>query len=264
MLDVHPPHHAAATWRDFFIHIATIVIGLLIAVGLEQTVEHFHHRHQVEATREALRLEADKDRDQVARWVIEMRREHAALDNNLLVLMYLKRHPGTPQSQLPGVLTWHYSTDALGTSAWSTARQSTVLAQFPDAEVSTYSRFYYHIDAINRASDAIWEAVNNARLYSFQDGDPTNMSPAQIDRTIDLTRQTLKSLLLFGVSLDSLHDEFRDFAPSLTKAELGALAHDTDRSSDPALTQPIAQTIERIDAAGKMNDYFPQAAPPKK
>lgn len=40
MLDVHPAHHAASTWRDFFIHIVTIVIGLLIAIGLEQTVEH--------------------------------------------------------------------------------------------------------------------------------------------------------------------------------------------------------------------------------
>src|ERR1017187_10104742 len=36
MLDIHPAHHAASTWRDFFIHIATIVLGLLIAIGLEQ------------------------------------------------------------------------------------------------------------------------------------------------------------------------------------------------------------------------------------
>jgi|GEM_PF-3654432 len=28
MLDVHPPHEAAHTWRDFFIHIVTIVLGL--------------------------------------------------------------------------------------------------------------------------------------------------------------------------------------------------------------------------------------------
>jgi hypothetical protein len=34
MLDVHPPHHAAGTWRDFFIHIATIVIGLLMTASL--------------------------------------------------------------------------------------------------------------------------------------------------------------------------------------------------------------------------------------
>ncbi len=50
MLDVHPPHHAASTWRDFFIHIATIVIGLLITVALEQTVEAVRHsieRHEL-------------------------------------------------------------------------------------------------------------------------------------------------------------------------------------------------------------------------
>ena len=28
MLDVHPAHHAANSWRDFFIHIATIVIEI--------------------------------------------------------------------------------------------------------------------------------------------------------------------------------------------------------------------------------------------
>jgi hypothetical protein len=29
------------TWKDFFIHIAAIAVGLLIAIGLEQTVEYF-------------------------------------------------------------------------------------------------------------------------------------------------------------------------------------------------------------------------------
>jgi hypothetical protein len=58
MLDVHPAHHAASTWRDFFIHIATIVIGLLIAVGLEQTVEYFHHRHQLHDVRRGILADA--------------------------------------------------------------------------------------------------------------------------------------------------------------------------------------------------------------
>jgi hypothetical protein len=46
MLDVHPPHAPTHTWKDFFIHIATIVIGLIIAVGLEQSVEAIHRHHQ--------------------------------------------------------------------------------------------------------------------------------------------------------------------------------------------------------------------------
>lgn len=45
MLDFHPPHESVHTLKSFLIHIATIVIGLLIAIGLEQTVERFHHRH---------------------------------------------------------------------------------------------------------------------------------------------------------------------------------------------------------------------------
>jgi hypothetical protein len=264
LLEVHPAHHAATTWRDFLIHIATIVIGLLIAVSLEQTIEYLHHRHQVQATREALRLEADKNREEVAKWVIEIRRQHAALDNNLLVLMYLKQHPGTPQSQLPGILTWHNSTDALATSAWSTARQSMVLALFPDAEISRYSRFYYHIDLINHASDTVWEDVNTARLYAFRDGDPSHMSASQIDRTIELTQHALKSLFLFGVTVGNLHDEFADFAPGLTNAELNTISHGSDMDGSRALAGPMAQTIDRIDAAGKMKDYFPQSGPPTK
>ena len=57
MLDVHPPHETVHTWKDFFIHIATICVGLLIAVGLEQTVEAVHHHHQ----REQLLVSLDHD-----------------------------------------------------------------------------------------------------------------------------------------------------------------------------------------------------------
>jgi hypothetical protein len=46
MLDVHAPHQLVHTWKDFFIHIATIVVGLLIAVVLEQSIEALHHRTQ--------------------------------------------------------------------------------------------------------------------------------------------------------------------------------------------------------------------------
>src|ERR1700722_17928535 len=63
-----PTHHAASTWRDFYIHITTIVLGLLIAIGLEQTVEWMHHRHQLH------QLEADLHTEGI-------RNLHIALDN---------------------------------------------------------------------------------------------------------------------------------------------------------------------------------------
>ena len=65
MLDVHVPHKSEHTWTDFIIHIATITVGLFIAVGLEQTVEHFHHLHQRHQLEEDLRdeLRTNLERD---------------------------------------------------------------------------------------------------------------------------------------------------------------------------------------------------------
>ncbi|MGH9596598.1 MAG: hypothetical protein ACRD3K_07360 [Edaphobacter sp.] len=75
MLDVHPAHHSATTWRDFFVHIATIVLGLLIAIGLEQTVEAIHHRHQRAELTEQMRVEAKSNlpliRESIARLQVQ-------------------------------------------------------------------------------------------------------------------------------------------------------------------------------------------------
>ncbi|MBV8158983.1 MAG: hypothetical protein JO278_15090, partial [Dyella sp.] len=61
MLDVHPLHGRIQGWKDFFIHIATIVVGLLIAVALEQTVEYLHHRHQVAEFEARMHEELESD-----------------------------------------------------------------------------------------------------------------------------------------------------------------------------------------------------------
>jgi hypothetical protein len=58
MLDVHAPHEPLHTWKGFFIHIATIVVGLFIAVALEQSVEALHNHHEVTALRKDLNGES--------------------------------------------------------------------------------------------------------------------------------------------------------------------------------------------------------------
>ncbi|HEY4009713.1 MAG TPA: hypothetical protein VGM11_06145 [Acidobacteriaceae bacterium] len=60
MIDVHAPPKSDHTWTDFFIHIATIAVGLLLAIGLEQTVEAIHHAHQRRALIEDMRAESER------------------------------------------------------------------------------------------------------------------------------------------------------------------------------------------------------------
>ena len=61
MIEVHPPHENVHTWRQFLIHIAAITIGLLIAIGLEQTVVYFHRRHQLQEARRELTAELEEN-----------------------------------------------------------------------------------------------------------------------------------------------------------------------------------------------------------
>jgi len=65
MIEVHAPHENIHTWKSFLIHIAAIVVGLLIAVTLEQTVELFHHRHQREQLEATLHKDGEANRGYV-------------------------------------------------------------------------------------------------------------------------------------------------------------------------------------------------------
>jgi hypothetical protein len=60
-MEVHPPHHAIGSWREFFVHMSTIVLGLLIAIGLEQSVELLHRRHLRHELQENFRAEAERN-----------------------------------------------------------------------------------------------------------------------------------------------------------------------------------------------------------
>ncbi|HSY36278.1 MAG TPA: hypothetical protein VK814_11050 [Acidobacteriaceae bacterium] len=147
MLDVHPPHQAAHTWTDFFIHIATIVLGLLIAIGLEQTVELVHHRREIREARAALAAEHQEN----------IRRYHENVRDHLLrianqssdqdVLRYLLAHPGTSQENLPGVM--NYGSITIGEpveSAWVTVEHSDVASLLPSAELENLANEYKQLD----------------------------------------------------------------------------------------------------------------------
>ena len=99
MLDVHRPPHAAHGWRDFFVHIVTIVIGLLIAIGLEQAVEGIHHRQEVNEAHAAIAQERIENQHEFATTTELFRRETKRFQGNLAVLQYLQQHPGAaPES----------------------------------------------------------------------------------------------------------------------------------------------------------------------
>lgn len=178
MLDVHPAHHAASSWRDFFIHIATIVIGLLIAVGLEQAVEWVHHRHQAHQMEESLRDEALENRD-LARsnvetldlWIQRYRAEADALeaaplkDGRFAVALV---EPVTHHGVLP-----------LADTAWLSVRDGGGIPLLPRELVSNYWRLNSVVQEANLQSHGFFHTLYEVRSLQHMHGSAMIYTPEE-------------------------------------------------------------------------------------
>jgi hypothetical protein len=259
MLDVNPVHPVRG-WRDFVIHIATIVVGLLIAIGLEQAVEFLHHSHELADTRRALRLEREENYKTLTAQTIAWRREIAELQNNLLVLQYLQQHPGTPQEKLPGVLLWRFSSLQFATAVWDAAHASGVVALMPREEIEDNTELYIFLRNEVDASLQTALAINQAQRYNLMDSDPSHLSPAEVATEIDLTQAAMTKLFLHGALLGNLSEAFPDFPSTVTRAELGSIRHTPDAHTAEILAPARALTEGRLKAAAVDQD----AASPQK
>jgi hypothetical protein len=227
MIDIHPPHHAAATRRDFLIHLSTVVLGILIAIGLEQAVEYFHHRHQVAETREALRKELEHNQKTMASSVAEFRRLTTTVHGNLAVFHYLEAHPGAPQSSLPAKVNWHIHGSAFGESVWTTAQQGAVVGLMRPEEVRDQTRLYRMLQICSNSFAAYGAASADARAYTVDATSVSVLSPAQIQEQIRLTRIVLNRLYRWGSDLRNLAVVYPQFAPGPTVEELANIVHES-------------------------------------
>src|SRR3984893_12757821 len=249
MLEVHPAHHAASSWKEFFIHIATIVLGLLIAVGLEQAVEYFHHCQELAEVREELRGENETNKESFARETINWRWETAELKNNLMVLAYLQKHPGTPDEKLPGSLVWSHGSSPNTQAAWDEARNIGVTSLMPHEEIEQYDDTYNKLRRIDDARSLTFEAMNDASRYELTDSRLTHLSPAQIGEITTLTQIALTRHWLEGVALENTARIFKDFPPSITSDELSQI-HNRKSVAEGMKDPAFALTISRMKAAG--------------
>jgi hypothetical protein len=171
MLDVHPAHHAASTWRDFFIHIATIVLGLLIAISLEQTVEYFHHRHLAREASEQLRLERVSNETSNEFNIYTTQRHQRDLQRDLAILRAVKTH--TSISNGPFIVRRHryvYIEDV-----WRKIHQSGTINYLTENLQPIAYRYGNQDDFMSRVAQSD-EALSHASSILRSENDPPRTS----------------------------------------------------------------------------------------
>jgi hypothetical protein len=244
MLDVHPPHHPTHSWRDFFIHIATIVVGLLIAVGLEQTVEKLHARHELRETRTALAEERELNRKAFEENVRYYRWEAALMHNNLRVFQYLQKHPGTAADKLPGVVYWDVGNDEPIVSAWDAADHAGILKLMPSDEVQADGELYHYMQQAANYYESYATIVLRCKAYEYSEPDLSRLSAAQIERVIALLDEAQAVHIEIGQTLNAIRYVAPDWPPALRPGEIDPYA---DPRRDLEQRFPAAFAITRQD-----------------
>ncbi len=173
MLDVHVPH-PTHTWKDFFIHIATICVGLLIAVALEQSVEALNRRHEAAELREILKAEsaqilADSQRTERAQiyqlgWLAgRLKQVQAAVwDGRKLEAAAPDREPYYASPDIP---------------LWRAAKESGQAKLLNKGEINGFSEVQYvqtRVEMLDRDRDLAESGMGrfHARFPTGKDGAP--------------------------------------------------------------------------------------------
>lgn len=190
MLDVHAPHEPIHGYKDFFLHLFTITVGLLIALGLENAVEAWHHRQQRREAEATIRQELEENRTQM---LAVQSKVHAELDAMTKVLTFVEdRSAGRPGNA--SGLTLSFSEVPMQDSAWRTAASTGVLSYMEYGEVQRYALAYKEQDMFELLQQQTLDEYLQLDSYVVKGFDPATIRPEVTQAALPDVRRALAHL----------------------------------------------------------------------
>ena len=118
--------------KDFFLHLFTITIGLLIAVGIEGCVGLHREHVLVKEARATLREEIEHNAASLTDTLKTIAQEQANIKGDIDALTKILEHPQDKSLQNPD-LNASFNLQSLREAAWMTAQTTGALAYMPYA-----------------------------------------------------------------------------------------------------------------------------------
>ena len=198
MLDVHPPHEPVHGWRDFFVHLTTITIGLLIALSLEGCVEWRHHRQLVHEAEASLQTEIKANA-----------KEQALLREDVAVMTKIIANPKVPSHD---TMTINFHIRSFDDVSWKTAQSTGALSYMPYERAQEYSDIYSTQNEIYAAEhQAVRDTVLSvAPFLNSKDGDPkpSGEEEVKIKARLEVLHSQLSFLENLILGLDGEYKKF--------------------------------------------------------
>jgi hypothetical protein len=154
-------------WREFLGEVGIIFIGVMLAIGSEQTIVALHHRSQVLEMSEKLRAESLENRDGIAFDLTSVRGSMNAIDVELAALNGCRTTVDLARLSPVQRPVFLLATD----SAWLGVRDSALLPLMPEGLVANYwkidttglqmAQAYQHVQQAFDEADAAVAAIRS-------------------------------------------------------------------------------------------------------
>ena len=202
-MEVHAPDHAIHTWRDFLIHMGTITLGLVIALGLEQAAEWAHHRHQLHVAEQNLQIELEANRTALAQDEAQLHESGKQLLGILRAIDVLHKH-GTPTGM---IAQWTWSD--LQSSAWDTARNTGVTAFMSYTQAQEFADRYHQQELVNQQAGDYIHSIYLVTMPFAGGKKPADLTSADLDRIQQATEGALADLAHLQALCRGLDGEYK-------------------------------------------------------
>jgi hypothetical protein len=202
-MEVHPPDHPILTFRQFLVHMGVITLGLLIAIALEQSVEYFHHRHELHVAEHNLQVELEANRKTLATDEKELRESGRQLLTILAALDKLRQHhsAGGMKAQ------WVWSD--LQSAAWDTSRNTGTTSFMTYAQAQDFADRYDQQTAVNTQASAYIHSIYLVSIRFAAGQKPESLTPAELDQEEQATLNALADLGHLQALCRGLDDEYK-------------------------------------------------------
>jgi hypothetical protein len=205
MVEVHPPEAGIHSFRDFLLHLLTITIGLLIALGLDAGVEKLHQRSlRIEAT-ENIRQEMEHNRKELA----ESRNAIEQEKSNLIgMLKFLQARVQSKPYNIRS-LSLNFILATTSDASWRTASATGVIGYMNYSRVQEYAGVYEVQGEFTALQRETFNAFTRLQSYVVYDFDPGKMTPEQASAAAVDVRQALaylQTLEQIEASLAKIYD----------------------------------------------------------
>ncbi|MGA7158990.1 MAG: hypothetical protein WBY53_19245 [Acidobacteriaceae bacterium] len=189
MIDVHAPEHGIQNVREFFLHLFTITVGLLIALGLEAGVEAIHHRNQRIEAETTIRQELTENRKILISAQPQLTAERNQLVGVLLLLQ--AKIKGDAVATKKGSLSFGEAPPQ--DAAWRTANATGVLNYMPYSQVQLYASAYKEQDLFDAMQRQTLDDYLQFDSYGAQGGF-SKLSIDDLKSAVTLVRHAISHL----------------------------------------------------------------------